>query len=83
MPLAKPWRSLDRSVVSRAPDRYGVYELGDDDGTVLEVGTGVLPDELKSAIAYGSATAVRWEATQTREEAEELAEEHRRRLEDR
>jgi len=83
MPIAKPWRSLDRSTLARAPDRYGVYELGDEDGTVLEVETGVLPDELKSAIAYGTATAVRWETTQTRAQAEELAEEHRRRLEDR
>ncbi|HKL29219.1 MAG TPA: hypothetical protein VJ898_08115 [Natrialbaceae archaeon] len=80
MPLKKAWHPLDRSTVGRAPDRYGVYELGDEDGTVLAVETGVLPDELKTVLAYGDAAKVRWEATQTREQAEELADEHRRRL---
>jgi hypothetical protein len=82
MPLQKAWRSLDRSTVGRAPDRYGVYELGDENGTVLAVETGVLPDELKTVLAYGDAAKVRWEATQTREQAEELADEHRRRLDE-
>jgi len=82
MPLAKRWRSLDRSTVAAAPDRLGVYELGDDDGTVLTVDCGVLSDELKDALSYGprGATQVRWEATQTREQAESLAAEHRDRL---
>lgn len=83
MPLKKAWRSLERSTVGRAPDRYGVYELGDEDGRVLEVGTGVLPDELKTALAYGNAAKVRWKTTQTRDRAAELAEEHRQRLDDR
>jgi len=83
MPLKRPWRDLDRSTVGGAPDRYGVYELADEDGTVLQVGTGVLPDELKTALAYGDATKVRWETTQTREQAEALAEEHRQRLDER
>lgn len=82
MPLKKAWRSLERSTVGRAPDRYGLYELGDEDGTVLEVGTGVLQDELKTALAYGNAAKVRWEATQTRDQANELAKEHRKRLGD-
>ncbi|NHN48763.1 hypothetical protein G9464_14335 [Halostella sp. JP-L12] len=79
MPLPKQWRPLERSTVGKAPERYGVYELGDDDGTVVEVGAGVLRDELKTALAYGSGTKVRWEATNTRERAEELAAEHRER----
>lgn len=83
MPLKKAWRPLERSTVGRAPDRYGVYELGDEDGTILAVDTGVLPDELKTVLAYGDAATVRWEVTQTREQAEELAEEHRRRLDER
>ncbi|NHN40874.1 hypothetical protein G9C85_04395 [Halorubellus sp. JP-L1] len=82
MPLAKQWRSLDRSTVAGAPDRLGVYEIGDDDGNVLEVDWGVLPDELKDALSYGprGATQVRWEVAQTREQAESLAAEHRERL---
>jgi len=82
MPLRKRWRALDRSAVGAAPDRLGVYELGDDDGTVLELEWGVLPDELKDAVSYGprGATQVRWETVQTRAQAEELAAEHRERL---
>ncbi|MFC6953013.1 DUF7508 domain-containing protein [Halorubellus litoreus] len=81
MPLRKQWRALDRSAVGAAPDRLGVYELGDDDGVVLEVDWGVLPDELKDALSYGprGATQVRWKTAQTREQAEELAAEHRER----
>ena len=76
MPLQKPWRDLDRGTVGRAPERYGVYELGRD-GEVVEVGAGVLRDELKSALAYGDATQVRWEDAPSRERAEELARDHR------
>jgi hypothetical protein len=59
-----------------------VYELGDDDGLVLAVDWGVLPDELKDAVSYGprEATQVRWETVQTRAQAEELTGEHRERL---
>jgi len=78
MPLKKAWRDLDRSTVGRAPERYGVYELGRD-GDVLSVGAGVLRDELKEALAYGDAEQVRWETTPSRQRAEELAEEHRNR----
>lgn len=79
MSLPKQWRSLDRSTVGRAPERWGVYELGDDDGTVLDVDAGVLRDELKTALAYADADQVRWEACQSREHAERLADEHRER----
>jgi hypothetical protein len=83
MPLQQRWRALDRSAVGAAPDRLGVYELGDDGGTVLEVDWGVLPDELKDALSYGprGATQVRWKTVQTRAQAEELAAEHRERVE--
>ncbi|SNZ04799.1 hypothetical protein SAMN06269185_0682 [Natronoarchaeum philippinense] len=82
MPLAKQWRDLDRSTVGRAPDRYGVVEFGDADGEVLDIETGVLRDAVKSALAYRDAPKVRWEATQTRAQAEELADEHRDRLDE-
>lgn len=80
MPLRKAWKPLERSTVGSVPDRWGVYELGDADGTVLAVDTGPLRDELKEALAYGDAAQVRWEVTQTREQAADLAEEHRDRL---
>jgi len=80
MPLRTQWRELTRSTIGSAPERYGVYELGDAEGTVLSVGAGVLRQELKEAMAYGDAARVRWEATPSRERAEELAAEHRDRL---
>jgi hypothetical protein len=80
MPLAKPWRTLDRSLVGRAPERWGVLELGDSEGAVLEVRAGVLRDELKEALAYGRVAKVRWEDRPSRRGAEELATEHRDRL---
>lgn len=79
MPLSKPWRDLDRNTVSRAPDRPGVYELGDSDGTITAIDAGVLRDELKTALAYGDGDVVRWEETHTLERAQELAETHRER----
>ncbi|AEH37599.1 DUF7508 domain-containing protein [Halopiger xanaduensis] len=81
MPLSKPWRDLDRKTVSSAPDKPGVYELGDGSGTVISVDHGILRDELKTALAYGDAARVRWTATHTREQAREVAAEHRERLE--
>ncbi|MCT9096923.1 hypothetical protein [Haloarchaeobius sp. HME9146] len=80
MPLAKRWHDFDRSVLGTVPDRLGMYELGDEDGTVVEVGHGVLRDELKSALSYRDAAKVRWEVAQTREQASELAATHRDRL---
>jgi hypothetical protein len=91
MSLRKQWQSLDRSTVRTAPERYGLYELGDD-GTSLGVGIGVLRDELKEAVAYGTPasfesteagestgepTQVRWEAATSKAHAEQLLEEHR------
>lgn len=78
MPLQKRWRELNRRTVGSAPEQYGVYELGED-GDVLEVGWGVLRDELKDALAYGSGDEVRWETCQTKTEAKELAADHRER----
>ncbi|WP_265107902.1 DUF7508 domain-containing protein [Halosolutus halophilus] len=80
MPLQKPWRDLDRETVASAPDRPGVYELGDGSGTVQSIDHGVLRDELKTALAYGDGVQVRWTETHTREGARELAAEHRDRL---
>ncbi|WP_435358527.1 DUF7508 domain-containing protein [Haloarchaeobius sp. DFWS5] len=80
MPLRKRWHDLDRSVLRDVPDRLGVYELGNADGTVVEVGHGVLRDELKDALSYGTGEKVRWQTTQTREQAATLADEHRAKL---
>jgi len=80
MPLRKAWEPLSRSTVGRVPDRVGVYELGDDEGTVLAVEWGPLRDELKEALAYGDAERVRWKTAQNRGEARRLAETHRERL---
>lgn len=79
MSLQKHWKSLDRSTIGTAPERWGVFELGDEDGTILAVDSGVLRDELKSVLAYRDAAKVRWEATTSRERAEDLATEHRER----
>ncbi|RKD97425.1 DUF7508 domain-containing protein [Halopiger aswanensis] len=81
MPLRKPWRDLDRETVRSAPDKPGVYELGDGSGTVLSVDHGILRDELKTALAYGDAARVRWTETHTPEQAREVAADHRERLE--
>ena len=80
MPLRKPWEPLGRATIGSVPDSYGVYELGDADGTVLAVEAGVLRDELKEALAYGDGSQIRWTTTQNRAEAERLLEEHRERL---
>jgi hypothetical protein len=80
MPLAKPWKPLERATVGSVPDSYGVYELGDGDGNVIAVEAGPLRDELKEAIAYGDGSQVRWTATQNRGEAERLLADHRERL---
>lgn len=80
MPLTKAWESLNRDTVRSVPDRYGIYELGDEEGTVLSVEAGPLRDELKSVLAYGDATKVRWQTTESVEQAERLVETHRDRL---
>lgn len=81
VPLRKPWQELDRAAVASAPDRPGVYELGDESGTVQSIEHGILRDELKTALAYEDAPRVRWEETHTKERARELAADHRDRLE--
>lgn len=80
MPLQKPWRDLDRTTVSSAPDRPGVYELSDGSGAVQSIGHGVVRDELKTALAYDDGEQVRWTETHTLDQATELAAEHRDRL---
>lgn len=80
MPLKKGWRPLERATVGSVPDRYGMYELGDGDGTVIAIDHGPLRDSLKEALAYGDGEQVRWDVTQTREQAEQLVDEHRSRL---
>lgn len=77
MSLRKQWRDLDRSTVAQAPDRYGFYELGDEAGDVVDMGAGVLRDELKEALAYSDAEKVRWKAATSKEHAEQLLDEHR------
>jgi hypothetical protein len=79
MPLPKRWESLTRKTVGSAPERYGVYELADGDGEIVEIGWGVLHDELKDALAYVTGEQVRWEDCQTKAEAKDLAAEHRER----
>ena len=80
MPIKKGWEQLDRSTIGSVPDRYGVYELGDGDGTVLAIECGPLRSELKEVLAYGDAARVRWRTTQNPAEAERLVAEHRDRL---
>jgi hypothetical protein len=77
MALSKRWRTLERSTVGRAPERYGVYELGDAEGNVVGVDWGVLRRELKEALAYRDAEQVRWEVAEHEDHARELAEQHR------
>lgn len=77
MSLRKRWRDLDRSAVGAAPNRYGVYELGDEDGNVVETDWGMLRDEVKDALAYDSAAKVRWQTAQNEDHAKRLADEHR------
>ena len=90
MSLRKQWRDLDRSTVRRAPDAYGLYELGDSEGTSLGVGIGVLRDVCKETLAYGPPSGfepadvdggdpvkVRWERATSKPHAENLLNEHR------
>lgn len=79
MPLQKPWKPLERSTIGAVPDRYGIYELGDGEGSVIAIEHGPLRSELKEALAYGDGQRVRWQPTQNRAEAERLVEEHRER----
>lgn len=81
MPLRVAWEPLSRETVVGVPDRYGIYELGDEDGRVITVEHGPLRDALKEALAYDSdATQVRYRITPNRPAAERLVAEHRERL---
>jgi hypothetical protein len=85
--LRKRWRDLDRSTVGSAPDRYGVYELGDAEGESLGYGVGPLRDDLKEVLAYGDVPnphpdvdprrarpeKVRWEEAESLDHAAEVA----------
>lgn len=83
MPLRQAWEPLERDTVVSVPDRYGIYELADDDETILVVDHGPLRDSLKEALSYhADATKVRYRITANRPEAVRLVEEHRARLED-
>lgn len=80
MPLSKAWEPLERRTIGKVPDRYGIYELGDADGTVLSVEAGPLRDELKEVLAYLDAPKVRWQVAQNPDHAEKLLAEHCERL---
>ncbi|MFB6194413.1 MAG: hypothetical protein ABEI75_05050 [Halobaculum sp.] len=83
MSLQRNWRSLDRSTVARAPDSYGVFEVGTADGTSLGHGVGVIADELREVLAYGTVpnptdahgdpAQVRWVEAQSRDHAHRIA----------
>jgi hypothetical protein len=75
--LRKPWKPLTKATLQEVPDRYGVYELGDDDGESLGVDAGPLQDDLKEALAYGDGSRVRWQVATSREHAESMLDEHR------
>jgi hypothetical protein len=74
--LRKPWKPLSKETIRSVPDRYGVYELGDDDGTSLGVDAGPLRDDLKEALAYGDGSKVRWQVATSREHAESMLADH-------
>lgn len=78
MSLRKPWRDLDRSTVAAAPNKPGIYELGDADGESLRIDSGIVRDALKEALSYGDgeATQVRWTVAQSREHADRLLADH-------
>ena len=84
MSLRRNWRPLTRATIADVPDRYGVFEVGTADGTSLGHGVGVLADELRETLAYGTVPTshpdrdgeperVRWVEAQSREHAERLA----------
>jgi hypothetical protein len=75
MALRKRWQPLTRETVGSAPDAYGLVEFGDEDGDVVEVVAGFLPDELREELAYGDAAQVRWQRAQSLDHAEQLLDE--------
>ena len=84
MPMRRAWKPLERDILRGIPDRYGVYEFGDDEGAVIDIGHGPLRDVIKEALAYrDDVTQVRYEITPTKRAAEKKAAAHTRRLHDR
>jgi len=92
MSLRKPWQPLERETIREVPDRYGLYEVADSEGTSLGVAIGPLQDELRELLAYGLPTSfhrspeadaageptqVRWELATSKTHAEKLLERHR------
>ena len=77
MSLRKPWKPLTKETVRSVPDRYGLYELGDDEGNSLGVDAGPLRDDLKEALAYGDGSQVRWQVAQSRDHAASMLDDHR------
>lgn len=68
--LTKPWRELDDAEIAALPGQLGVFEIGDEEGTTLELGFagGHSRFGLRSAIAevaakHGGATCFRYEVT--------------------
>lgn len=55
--LTKPWRELDDAAIAALPGQLGVFEIGDEDGSTLELGFagGHSRFGLRSAIADAAA----------------------------
>jgi len=54
MPIGKRWSSFTKANVQRETDNYGVYELGDSNGTVQYIGEGQVRSRLLAHFADGS-----------------------------
>lgn len=54
MPIAKRWSTFSLNNVSRVPNVYGAYELGNRDGEIIYIGEGRLQDRLRSHFSTGS-----------------------------
>jgi hypothetical protein len=76
MALRKQWRELSRSTTGSAPERYGYYELGDADGTVVRRDWRVLRYAPQELLAYGDAELAPSQVAEHREPADELFEDH-------
>ncbi|MEL6981333.1 MAG: hypothetical protein AAFO29_02805 [Actinomycetota bacterium] len=67
--LTKPWNTLDTETISAIPAQLGVYQIGDDRGTVVRIGYagGRQPFGLRSALGSeleaGTGTHFRHELT--------------------
>lgn len=67
--LRSPWVTLDEEAIASLPAQLGVYEIGDDDGTVVRIGYagGREPFGMRSALtaelAAGTGTRFRHQFT--------------------